>query len=60
MNPSERIDKEIADHPDWRGQTMAEIRPAKAEPAAPNLLTRAAPRRTSGRCSKSRQRSLQI
>lgn len=26
MNPSERIDKEIADHPDWRGQTMAEIR----------------------------------
>jgi len=26
MNPSELIDKEIADHPDWRGQTMAEIR----------------------------------
>src|SRR5437879_1916395 len=26
MNPSEHIDKEIADHPDWRGQTMAEIR----------------------------------
>jgi hypothetical protein len=26
MNPSEAIDKEIADHPDWRGQTMAEIR----------------------------------
>src|SRR6266478_4169754 len=26
MNASEHIDKEIADHPDWRGQTMAEIR----------------------------------
>jgi hypothetical protein len=26
MNPSELIDKEIADHPDWRGQTMAEVR----------------------------------
>jgi hypothetical protein len=26
MNPSELIDKEIANHPDWRGQTMAEIR----------------------------------
>lgn len=26
MTPSEHIDKEIADHPDWRGQTMAEIR----------------------------------
>ncbi|TMQ05054.1 MAG: DUF1801 domain-containing protein [Deltaproteobacteria bacterium] len=26
MNPSELIDKAIADHPDWRGQTMAEIR----------------------------------
>ena len=26
MNPSELIDREIADHPDWRGQTMAEIR----------------------------------
>ena len=26
VNPSELIDKEIADHPDWRGQTMAEIR----------------------------------
>ena len=26
MNPSELIDKEIADHPDWRGQRMAEIR----------------------------------
>lgn len=26
MNPSELIDKEIADHPDWRGRTMAEIR----------------------------------
>jgi hypothetical protein len=26
MNPSEHIDKEIADHADWRGQTMAEIR----------------------------------
>jgi hypothetical protein len=26
MNPSEHIDKEIANHPDWRGQTMAEIR----------------------------------
>jgi hypothetical protein len=26
MNASELIDKEIADHPDWRGQTMAEIR----------------------------------
>jgi hypothetical protein len=26
MNPAELIDKEIADHPDWRGQTMAEIR----------------------------------
>lgn len=26
MNPSELIDQEIADHPDWRGQRMAEIR----------------------------------
>lgn len=26
MNPSQYIDKEIADHPDWRGQRMAEIR----------------------------------
>jgi hypothetical protein len=26
MNPSELIDKEIADHPDWRGQAMAEVR----------------------------------
>ena len=26
MNPSERIDKAIADHPAWRGHTMAEIR----------------------------------
>lgn len=26
MNPSELIDEEIADHPDWRGRTMAEIR----------------------------------
>ena len=26
MNPSELIDKEIADHPDWRGQRMAEVR----------------------------------
>jgi hypothetical protein len=26
MNPSEHIDREIAKHPDWRGQTMAEIR----------------------------------
>ncbi len=26
MTPSELIDKKIADHPDWRGQTMAEIR----------------------------------
>jgi len=26
MNASELIDKEIADHPDWRGQTMAKIR----------------------------------
>ena len=26
MNPSELIDKEIADHPDWRGQTMADVR----------------------------------
>ena len=26
MDPSELIDREIADHPDWRGQTMAEIR----------------------------------
>lgn len=26
MNPSELIDKEIADHPDWRGQTMGEVR----------------------------------
>ncbi len=26
MNPSELIDKEIAAHPDWRGQTLAEIR----------------------------------
>ncbi len=26
MNPSSLIDKEIAHHPDWRGQTMAEVR----------------------------------
>lgn len=26
MNPSELIDKEIADHPDWRGKAMAEVR----------------------------------
>src|SRR5258705_9813061 len=26
MNASEHIDKEIANHPDWRGQRMAEIR----------------------------------
>ncbi len=26
MNPTELIDQEIADHPDWRGQTMAEVR----------------------------------
>lgn len=26
MNPSELIDKEIADTPDWRGQTMREVR----------------------------------
>src|SRR5437588_10944431 len=26
MNPSEHIDREIARHPDWRGQTMAEVR----------------------------------
>jgi hypothetical protein len=26
MNPSEHIDREIATHPDWRGQTMAEVR----------------------------------
>jgi hypothetical protein len=26
MNASGHIDKEIARHPDWRGQTMAEIR----------------------------------
>jgi len=26
MNASEHIDKEIARHPDWRGQTMAEMR----------------------------------
>jgi hypothetical protein len=26
MNPSDHIDREIAKHPDWRGQTMAEIR----------------------------------
>ena len=26
MNPSEHIDREIANHPDWRGQAMAEIR----------------------------------
>jgi hypothetical protein len=26
INPSALIDKEIADHPDWRGKTMAEIR----------------------------------
>jgi hypothetical protein len=26
MKPSELIDKEIANHPDWRGQTMAEVR----------------------------------
>ena len=26
MNASEHIDREIANHPDWRGQAMAEIR----------------------------------
>lgn len=26
MNPSELIDEEIAAHPDWRGQRMAEVR----------------------------------
>lgn len=26
MNPSERIDKQIADHADWRGRTLAEVR----------------------------------
>jgi len=26
MNPSKLIDKEIADHPDWRGQRMADVR----------------------------------
>lgn len=26
MTPSQHIDQEIADHPDWRGQRMAEIR----------------------------------
>src|SRR5438309_1891726 len=26
MNASKLIDQEIANHPDWRGQTMAEIR----------------------------------
>lgn len=26
INPSKLIDKEIADHSDWRGQTMAEVR----------------------------------
>jgi hypothetical protein len=26
MNPSALIDKKIAQHPDWRGQTMAEVR----------------------------------
>ena len=26
MNPSEHIDKEIADHPDWRGRTMGGVR----------------------------------
>ena len=26
MNPSEHIDQEIADRPDWRGQAMAEVR----------------------------------
>ena len=26
MTPSEHIDKQIANHPDWRGQTMADIR----------------------------------
>src|SRR5438445_4244492 len=26
MNPSEHIDQEIARHPDWRGQSMADIR----------------------------------
>ena len=26
MNPSERIDKTIADHADWRGRTLADVR----------------------------------
>lgn len=26
MNPSERIDRTIADHADWRGRTLAEVR----------------------------------
>lgn len=26
MNPSEQIDELIAEHPDWRGRTLAELR----------------------------------
>jgi len=26
LDPSKRIDKDIADHPDWRGQILSEIR----------------------------------
>jgi len=35
-NPSEQIDKQIADLPDWRGQTMAGLRKIINE-ANPNL-----------------------
>src|SRR5712692_8825415 len=35
-NPSEQIDKQIADLPDWRGQTMAHLR-AIINGADPNL-----------------------
>jgi hypothetical protein len=26
LSPSRRIDKEVSDHPDWRGQILSEIR----------------------------------
>lgn len=37
MTPSELIDQEIADHPDWRGHTMAEIRRIIRE-AVPDVM----------------------
>jgi len=37
MNPSEQIDRKIADHPDWRGELLARIRRLVRE-AEPEIL----------------------